>query len=173
VKKSNCSRKACREVIAFSWRSLRLCKNKNLSRIFRRIEDFNKWAECIDILQTNESELLTLSDKKDEFQIIDELFSFGVKQVIITRAEKGATVFFSENDTIKNYHKNALNVIVFNKVGCGDVFGAVYFYNYIKNKNVTLALEQANLFAGISTKYFEAKDFINLKKDANERIGKK
>jgi hypothetical protein len=147
--------------------------DKNLSRIFRRIEGFNKWAECIDILQANESELLTLSDKNDEFEIIDELFSFGIKQIIITRAEKGATVFFSENDVIKNYHKNALNVIAFNKVGCGDVFGAVYFHNYIKNKNVTLALEQANLFAGVSTKYFEAKDFLNLKKDANEQIGKK
>ena len=40
--------------------------DKNLNRIFRRIENFNKWAECINILQANESELLTLSDKKDE-----------------------------------------------------------------------------------------------------------
>jgi len=30
--------------------------DKNLKRIFRRIENFNKWAECIDILQANESE---------------------------------------------------------------------------------------------------------------------
>ncbi len=147
--------------------------DKNLNRSFRRIVDFNKWAECIDILQTNESELLTLSDKKDEFKIIDDLFSFGIKQIIITRAEKGATVFFSEKDIIKNYHKNALNVIVFNKVGCGDVFGAVYFYNYIKNKNVTLALEKANLFAGISTTYTEAIEYLNLKRDANKQIGKK
>ncbi|MDZ7623783.1 MAG: hypothetical protein U5J96_04965 [Ignavibacteriaceae bacterium] len=62
---------------------------------------------------------------------------------------------------------------VVNKVGCGDVFGAVYFYNYIKNKNVLLALEQANLFAGVATTYSEAKDFLNLKRDANERISKK
>ncbi len=160
-------------LIYFDVHTLSRGVDKNLSRIFRRIEDFNKWAECIDILQANESELLTLSDKKDEFEIIDELFSFGIKQIIITRAENGATVFFSENDTIKNYHKNALNVIVFNKVGCGDVFGAVYFYNYIKNKNVTLALEQANLFAGISTTYSEAKEYLNLKRDANKQIGKK
>ena len=160
-------------LIYFDVHTLSRGVDKNLSRSFRRIEDFSKWAECVDILQTNESELLTLSDKKDESQIIDELFSFGIKQIIITRADKGATVFFSENDVIRNIHKNALNVIVFNKVGCGDVFGAVYFYNYIKNKNVTLTLEKANLFAGVSTKYSEAKDFLNLKKDANEQIGKK
>jgi len=161
-------RKNYNGLIYFDVHTLSRGADKNLSRIFRRIEDFNKWAKCIDILQANESELLTLSDKKDEFQIIDELFSFGIKQIIITRAEKGATVFFRENDIIKNYHKNALNVIVFNKVGCGDVFGAVYFYNYIKNKNVTLALEQANLFAGISTTYTEAIEYFNLKRDADK-----
>jgi sugar/nucleoside kinase (ribokinase family) len=147
--------------------------DENLNRIFRRIVDFNKWAECIDILQANESELITLSVQEEEAAIVDELFSYGIKQIIITRAEKGATVFFRENDIIKNCHNDALKVNVINKVGCGDVFGAVYFYNYIKNKNVTLTLEQANLFAGISTTYSDAKEYLNLKKDANEQIGKK
>jgi sugar/nucleoside kinase (ribokinase family) len=147
--------------------------DKSFKRNFRRIENFNKWAECIDILQANESELLTLSDKKDEVRIIEELFSFGVQQVIITRAEKGATVFFRENDRLKKYHKDALQVSLINKVGCGDVFGAVYFYNFIKNKNVTLAIEQANLFAGISTTYSDIKEFLNLKRDADKQIGKK
>ncbi len=147
--------------------------DKNLNRIFRRIADFNEWAECIDILQANESELLTLSDKKEEAAIVDELFSYGIKQIIITRAEKGATVFFREQNSFKKIHKDALKTNVVNKVGCGDVFGAVYFYNYIKNKNVLLALEQANLFAGVATTYSEANDLLNLNRDANERISKK
>ena len=147
--------------------------DKNLNRIFRRIINFCEWAECIDILQTNESELLTLSDQKDEASIVEELFSFGIRQVIVTKAEKGATVFIKDNNWIKKVQKDALQTKVVNKVGCGDVFGAVYFYNYIKNKNVLLALEQANLFAGIATTYSEAKDYLNLKKDANERISKK
>jgi len=142
-------------------------------RIFRRINDFNEWAKCIDILQANEAELLTLSAQKEEAAIVTELFSFGIKQIIITRAERGATVFFRENDSIRKIHNDALQVTVSNKVGCGDVFGAVYFYNYLKNKSVLLALEQANLFAGVATTYSEAKDFLNLKRDANERISKK
>jgi sugar/nucleoside kinase (ribokinase family) len=89
-------------------------------------------------------------------RIIDELFSYGIKQIIITRAEKGATVFLRENNSVKKVHQDALKTNVVNKVGCGDVFGAVYFYNYIKNKNVILALDQANLFAGIATTYSEA-----------------
>jgi sugar/nucleoside kinase (ribokinase family) len=142
-------------------------------RIFRKINDFNEWAKCIDILQANEAELLTLSAQKEEAAIVTELFSFGIKQIIITRAERGATVFFRENDSIRKIHNDALQVKVRNKVGCGDVFGAVYFYNYLKNKSVLLALEQANLFAGVATTYSEAKDFLNLKRDANERISKK
>src|SRR4030065_53912 len=76
--------------------------DENGHRIFRRIADFNEWAQCIDILQTNESELLTLSDKKEEAEIVDELFSYGINQIIITKAERGATVFFREHKLVKN-----------------------------------------------------------------------
>jgi len=147
--------------------------DENGHRNFRQITDFDEWAACIDILQANESELLTLSDQVEEAAIVDELFSYGIKQIIITRAERGATVYFKEQNSVKKIHKDALKTNVVNKVGCGDVFGAVYFYNYIRNKNVILALEQANLFAGIATTYSEAKDFLNLKTNANERISKK
>ena len=161
------------ELIYFDVHTFSRGVDKNLNRIFRRINDFNKWAECIDILQANESELLTLSDQKDETGVVDELFSYGIKQIIITKAEKGATVFYKEQNSVKKIHKDALKTNVVNKVGCGDVFGAVYFYNYIRNKNVILALEQANLFAGIATTYSETKDYFNLKRDASERISKK
>jgi sugar/nucleoside kinase (ribokinase family) len=157
-------------LIYFDIHTLSRGVDTNLNRIFRRIPDFNKWSECIDILQANEAELLTLSDRTNETTIIEELFSYGIKQIIITRAERGATVFFREQNSVKKIHKDALQTNVVNKVGCGDVFGAVYFYNYIKNKNVILALEQANLYAGIATTYSEAKDYLNLKRDANERI---
>ena len=44
--------------------------DENRHRNFRQILDFNEWAKCIDILQVNESELLTLSDKKVETSIV-------------------------------------------------------------------------------------------------------
>ncbi|MCU0332332.1 MAG: carbohydrate kinase family protein [Ignavibacteriaceae bacterium] len=147
--------------------------DKNLNRIFRRIENFNEWAGCIDILQANESEMLTLSDQLNEASIVDELFSYGIRQVIVTRAEKGVTVFYKEQSSVKKFHKEALKTNVVNKVGCGDVFGAVYFYNYIKNKNVTLTLEQANLIAGVTTTLKSIEEFLDLKRYANEWISKK
>jgi len=147
--------------------------DQNLNRIFRPIKDFSEWAKCIDILQSNESELKTLSNKSEEITIVEELFSYGINQIVITRSDKGATVFYNDLNSFNYVYKEALQLKTINKVGCGDVFGAVYFYNYIKNKNILLALERANLYAGLSTTYSEAKDFLNLKKDALERINKK
>ena len=163
-------RKNYQGLIYFDVHTLSRGVDKNLNRIFRRITNFNEWAECIDILQVNESELVTLSDKKEESAIVDELFFYGIKQIIVTKAEKGAVVYLKENNSISKIQKDSLPVKVSNKVGCGDVFGGVYFYNYIKYKNVILALEQANLFAGIAATISVADDFLNLKKNANKWI---
>jgi sugar/nucleoside kinase (ribokinase family) len=160
-------------LIYFDVHTLSRGVDEGLKRNFRLIENFNKWAACIDILQTNERELLTLSKKNAEMDIIEELLVSGIKQIIITRAEKGASVYLKENDVIIKYHEDAIKVKLINKVGCGDVFGAVYFYDIIKNKNVTLALKNANLCAGISTTYLNTKDYLNLKKDADKQLGKK
>ena len=166
-------RKVFNGLIYFDVHTLSRGVDGNMNRVFRRIKNFSEWAECVDILQANESELLTLSDRSIEMNIMEELFSYGIKQIIITRAERGATVYFMEDQTIKNKFTESIKVNAINKIGCGDVFGAVYFYNYIKNKNVTLALEQANLFAGIATSLYSIEEFLKLKRYANEWIGKK
>jgi sugar/nucleoside kinase (ribokinase family) len=141
--------------------------DKYLRRFFRRIKGFIEWAKCIDIVQANEIELKTLSDQTSELKIVEELFTFGIQQVIITRSERGATVFTSERNKKNEFHKDAFKVKSIYKVGCGDIFGAVYFYNYIKNKNIPSALECANHFAGIATTYSDVKSLLNLKKDVH------
>ena len=155
-------------LIYFDVHTLSRGVDNNLERNFRRIKNFDLWTECIDILQANESELQTLSDKGKEIEIVEELLSYGIKQVLITRSDRGATVYFLDNKSVVRIDEIALKVKSMNKVGCGDVFGAVYFYNYIKNKNVKLALEKANICAGIATTYNNEEDFLNLKNDADE-----
>ena len=147
-------------LIYFDVHTLSRGVDKNLERNFKRIKNFNLWAESIDILQANESELQTLSDKRSEIEMVEELLSFGIKQVLVTRAERGATVYFLDNKSVKRIDKKALKVKPINKVGCGDV--------YIKNQNINLALAQANFYAGIATTYNNEKDFLNLKHDADE-----
>jgi len=162
-------RKNYKGLIYFDVHTLSRGVDKNLKRDFRKIENFNKWANCIDILQANESELKTLSEKSEETEIVNALISYGIKQVVITRSHKGASVYVKNGDSLNHYNKEALKLQVINKVGCGDVFGSIYFYNYIKSKDILLALEQANIYAGISTTYSDTRNFLNLRKDAIKR----
>ena len=146
--------------------------DSEMKRNFRKITDFKEWAKCVDIIQANELEVKTLSSKTNEEEIARELMSCGVKQLIVTKGNKGAKIYFSKNKFLSSEEMPALDVKPVNKVGCGDVFGAIYFYNYIRNKNLIEALTLANIAAGTSTTYSDIKDYLNLKADALARYNK-
>jgi sugar/nucleoside kinase (ribokinase family) len=59
---------------------------------------------------------------------------------------------------------------VLNKVGCGDVFGAVFFYNYIRKADIIDSLRAANFAAGVSTTYSLITEFKEFKKDVLQRF---
>jgi sugar/nucleoside kinase (ribokinase family) len=142
----------------------------DMRRNFRRIPGFDKWAKNIDILHVNEEEIQTISDKKNEFEIMREMFSYGIKIIIVTKAEYGARAYFVEGNEIKSVFISAIKVKVLNKVGCGDVFGAVFFYNYIRKADIIDSLRAANLAAGVSTTYSLITEFKDFKKDALQRF---
>ncbi len=142
--------------------------DEHLHRNFRVIPDFEKWAECIDILQANETEIKFVFPFQREKENIHKLFSFGLKQVIVTRGEKGASIFFKEEDKICEVYEQAIETKVINKIGCGDVFGAVYFYNYIRNKSIEDSLKQAVKAAGISTTFKDYTDYSRLNDDVSQ-----
>jgi sugar/nucleoside kinase (ribokinase family) len=117
--------------------------DENYKRNFRLIPEFNKWAKCLDIIQVNQSELFTLSQKKNEIEIVEEIFNAGVKIVCVTKGELGAKVYFKNSDEILSYFFAAKKISNPNIIGCGDVFGASFFYSYIRNKNVMDSLSNA------------------------------
>jgi len=117
--------------------------DENYKRNFRVIPGFDQWADCIDIIQVNELELFTLSNLKSQNEIIQKLFEHNVKVLCLTKGEKGAEVFYREDDKIKSQFVKANKVENANVVGCGDTFGATFFYNYIRNANVIDSLSKA------------------------------
>jgi sugar/nucleoside kinase (ribokinase family) len=143
---------------------------KDLKREFRQIPDFNEWAINIDILQCNEGEFKTLSNKTSRIDVVRELFSYGIKIIILTKGEEGARVFIENQERIESVYMSSLKVKSINYVGCGDVFGAVFFYNYIRNKDIPEALKIANAAAGIFTTYSQTEEYKNLKKDVLQRF---
>jgi fructose-1-phosphate kinase PfkB-like protein len=48
-----------------------------------------------------------------------------------------------KNDELISYFISARKINKSNTVGCGDVFGASFFYNYIRNRDVYQSLSFA------------------------------
>ena len=109
--------------------------DENFKRKFRLIPNFSQWAKCIDIIQVNELEFYTLFKLTSEKEIVEKLFNYGVKVVCITKGELGAKVFSNQSNEIISKFIAAKKIISPNIIGCGDIFGATFFYNYIINRN--------------------------------------
>lgn len=144
--------------------------DENHRRKFRPVPESAEWLKCIDILQANETEIKTLSSQIELNAIADEILNKGVKYLIITRGAEGASLYFKSASTIKSIHENAINVKAANSIGCGDIFGAVFFYSYIKSGNPEAALKFANAAAGVITTYNNFMDYKKLKQDAERYI---
>ncbi len=137
-------------------------------RSFRVIPDFKKWAGMLDFIQVNQHELLTLSSSKDPLEIVKEILNTGTKYLILTMEELGARIFFLDNKEVNSIFKPAMKVDATNKIGCGDIFGAVFFYNYFKDRDIGKSLELANNAAGYAATGIDFKEIKNLIKDASE-----
>jgi hypothetical protein len=122
-------------------------------RGFRKIDHFNEWAECTDIIQVNEHEAKTITSYDEEEKIAMDILSKGTKQLIITKGERGAKLYYLQNGELNFIFQSALMIEAVNKIGLGDVFGAAYFYNYIKSGNsfssLDIAINASGLAAGI------------------------
>ncbi len=164
-------RKSYKGIIYFDVHTFSRGLDKDFKRYFRVIPDFNEWAENLDIVQVNKNELFTLSAKKYEEEIIGEMLGYGIKYLIVTLEEKGARIFFKKDNKVKSIYQTAIKVDINNKIGCGDVFGAVFFYSYISQRfnNIDNVLRLANIAAGCIASYKELDEFMNLKKDVLSR----
>ena len=116
----------------------------NMKREFRPIPQINEWLSNVDILQCNENELKTIIPNKIENESAFEILEYGVKIVIITKGDKGAHLYFGSDDKMKTNFIEAVKINTVNKIGCGDIFGAVFFYSYISTRDVSKSLMLAN-----------------------------
>ncbi len=145
--------------------------DKDGKRTFRVIPNFEKWAENIDILQVNEAEFSVLFDYENKKEAISKLFESGIKILLITKGELGARAYYKNDEEIVSMFVPSLKVETKNKVGCGDVFGAVFFYNYIKFQNIDKALKLANIAGACAASYDNIQSFERLRIDVYERFG--
>lgn len=136
-------RKKTNALIYFDVHTLSRLSSSICKREFNLIPDFQKWAENLDIIQVNEFELLSLFNISDEAIVAQRLFSVGVKIFIVTKAEKGAKIYFNESNELNFYFKSAKSIQGVSTIGCGDYFGASFFYNYLITKSQFSSLNYA------------------------------
>ena len=160
-------RKTFKGLIYFDVHTLSRGLEADGKRAFRIIPDFLKWAQMLDIIQVNQHELFTLSDKKDQMDIVREILNTGTKYLILTMEELGARVFYLSEGEINSIFKPAIRVDVKNKIGCGDVFGAVFFYSYLLHQDINMSLEKANYAAGLIASSPDLRELNKVKKDAS------
>ncbi len=135
---------------------------------FMQINDVEVWLSNVDIVQANDNELRSVKNINNELQIAEYILSCGPRLLIVTKGENGSVVYYKVGNEIKIIYAEALQGETKNKVGCGDIFGAVFFYTYLKTNSAKAALQLANLIAGLSTKTASLNELI--KKLAKEKI---
>jgi sugar/nucleoside kinase (ribokinase family) len=143
-------RKHFKGLIYFDVHTLSRGFNETKTRVFQQIENFSQWASSVDLIQANEYEVRTLFRLDSEAEIAAEILKYGTKYFIVTKGQLGAHAYYQRNDEIESIYSTAEKVGVNNKVGCGDIFGSVFFYNYLKTKNINESLTVANYAAGQS-----------------------
>ena len=143
--------------------------NAKMERNFRLIPGFDQWLRHIDILQVNTRELFTIADSEHKDEIIRYVLETNVRYLLETQGDKGAVLYSIKDGEIFSKEMSALKADVKNQVGLGDVFGAVFFYTYIKNGSSESALKYAVTASGFAASYNNMKDFNRLKSDVFSR----
>ena len=92
----------------------------------------------LDIIFTNEQEVLSLIDTKN----FNEVVSFGKKLgkvIVITRGEKGS-IAIHNNEVVECNIKKGLKIV--DLTGAGDLFAAGFLHGYVNNLSIKQSLEK-------------------------------
>jgi sugar/nucleoside kinase (ribokinase family) len=153
--------------IHFDFHSLTLGIDNEFKRFPRPLTDWRRWCFMLNSIQMNEAEAAGLSaERYDETTLTNHLMPLMVETLLITRGKNGATA------VVQDIHKKLTRQDFpgigvdhpTNAIGCGDVFGASFFYQYLKTKDSFAAAEFANNAAALNAGFTSIDDLDNLKK---------
>lgn len=135
--------------IHFDYHSLTLGIKDNFERFRRPLEDWRRWAFMTDTLQFNEEEIAGLAmEGMTEEKTVGHLLTLSVKAVLITRGERGATVYYSDKKRVMRSDVEGVDVDrLKDSTGCGDVFGAAFLLQYVRSHDLAGSAKFANQVA--------------------------
>ena len=158
--------------VHFDFHSLTLGIDQEFKRFRRPLTDWRRWCFMLDSIQMSEEEALGLSaERYDEATLTNHLMPLMVSTLLSTRSEQGASVIVQ--DIHKKLTRKDIPGVSFgdaiDATGCGDVFGAAFFYQNIKSKDPFFAAEVANSAAALNTTFQRAAQLEGLWEKLEER----
>ncbi len=141
--------------IHFDFHSLTLGVDEDLKRFRRPLSDWRRWCFMMHSVQVSEDEAASLTaERYDETTLINQMMPLMVSGLVITRAERGATLIRQEHKKLFRHDIPGIEVpAVVDTVGCGDVFGAAFFVEYLKTKDLVKAAESGNKAASVKSTF--------------------
>ncbi|GEM_PF-240912 len=152
--------------VHFDFHSLTLGIDQEFKRFRRPLTDWRRWCFMLRSIQMSEEEALGLSaEHYDETTLTNHLMPLMVETFIITRSERGATAIVQDVHkklTRRNFEGVSFGPTV-DTTGCGDVFGATFFYQSIKAKDSFIGAEFANKAAALNATMNNARELDGLR----------
>ena len=141
--------------IHFDFHSLTLGVDEELKRFRRPLSDWRRWCFMLHTIQVTEEEAAHLTaERYDETTLINQMMPLMVSGLVITRGERGATLIRQEHKKLFRHDIPGLEVpAVVDTIGCGDVFGAAFFAEYLKTKDLVQAAEAGNKAASMKSTF--------------------
>lgn len=140
-----------RTPIHFDFHSLTLGIDQENKRFRRPLTDWRRWCFMLNSIQMSEEEALGLTaEKYDEPTLVNQLMPLMVEALVITKGERGATAILQNNKklTRQDISGSPWGSSI-DSMGCGDVFGAAFFYRRLQQKSYIDSAEFANRIAGM------------------------
>jgi len=129
--------------------SLTLGVNESNERFRKPVENWRRWAFMIDTVQLNEEEIQEMPlESLTEAEVAGHLLTLGVKGAVVTRGPRGATVYTNEKKHVLRKDIPGIHVeTIRDTTGCGDIFGAAFFCEYVRSRDLFGSAELANKVA--------------------------
>lgn len=121
--------------------------DENMARPHRPIPDPQKWLQHITVLQANEQEAITIYPGT-EHEAAKFVLAQGVKYFLVTKGKFGVRMYFEHRKETASVFLPGKKVLPKTEVGCGDVFGVVFYFHFLKNITPQKCLSKAIEISG-------------------------
>ena len=125
------------------------------TRSRRPMSEWRRWCFMIDTVQMNEEEARGISIEKFSDELLaKQMIPLMVKNFIITRGEKGASLYKADHKHVIQKEIDAeLVEHPVSVLASGDIFGAAYHFSYVKKENSDHSAQFAVKAASLATRY--------------------